>query len=258
KLPRTTARRLARLANAEMPSRVLAIDGDGIRGILPARVLVELEQLGGPISEQFDLIPGSRSGAIMALALSSRSRQSPACLPPLRVLEIWTSRAHTLFARPGFRHRLSRALGTGAPGGSRSVRTELERLFGSTPFGDAQPEVLVPTFDLDAGVPLLIRSSEFHGHSRPLMREVALASLSLPTHFSPVSVELGSRPFHLTHGGLTANNPSVFAYAATLAENQPASVRLLSLGTGAARQPSRAAVATGGRRNQRWPLSAAG
>ena len=86
------------MANADMPSRVLSIDGDGVRGIVPARVLVELEQLGAPISEQFDLIAGSGSGAIMALALSARGRRWHSRLRAAELLDLWVARAHRLSA----------------------------------------------------------------------------------------------------------------------------------------------------------------
>ncbi len=54
-----------------MPVRVLAIDGGGIRGIIPASVLVELERVSGrPIAEMFDIIAGTSTGGILALGLT--------------------------------------------------------------------------------------------------------------------------------------------------------------------------------------------
>lgn len=51
--------------------RVLSIDGGGIRGAIPATMLRELERLTGRrISELFDLIVGTSTGGIIALALT--------------------------------------------------------------------------------------------------------------------------------------------------------------------------------------------
>ncbi|MBC7723917.1 MAG: patatin-like phospholipase family protein [Burkholderiaceae bacterium] len=51
--------------------RVLSIDGGGIRGILPATILVALEQQSGRrIHELFDLIVGTSTGGILAIALT--------------------------------------------------------------------------------------------------------------------------------------------------------------------------------------------
>ena len=50
------------------PLRVLAIDGGGIRGLIPAHVLAYLEdRTGRPTCEMFDVIAGTSTGAILAL-----------------------------------------------------------------------------------------------------------------------------------------------------------------------------------------------
>jgi patatin-like phospholipase/acyl hydrolase len=51
--------------------KVLSIDGGGIRGIIPAMVLAEIEErTGKPIAEMFDLIAGTSTGGILALGLA--------------------------------------------------------------------------------------------------------------------------------------------------------------------------------------------
>ena len=51
--------------------RVLSIDGGGIRGIIPATLLTELENLAGRSAyELFDLIAGTSTGGILALGLT--------------------------------------------------------------------------------------------------------------------------------------------------------------------------------------------
>ena len=57
-------------AGSNQPFRILAIDGGGIRGILPARLLQEIErQKGKPIREMFDLIAGTSTGGILGCGL---------------------------------------------------------------------------------------------------------------------------------------------------------------------------------------------
>ena len=49
--------------------RVLSIDGGGIRGVIPAAVLTEIERrTDRPAAELFDLIAGTSTGGIIALA----------------------------------------------------------------------------------------------------------------------------------------------------------------------------------------------
>ena len=51
--------------------RVLAIDGGGIRGVIPAVLLAELERRAErPVAELFDLIAGTSTGGILAAALT--------------------------------------------------------------------------------------------------------------------------------------------------------------------------------------------
>lgn len=55
------------------PFRILSIDGGGIRGVFPAAVLAELENRflnGGSIANHFDMIAGTSTGGIIALALA--------------------------------------------------------------------------------------------------------------------------------------------------------------------------------------------
>ena len=51
--------------------RVLSIDGGGIRGMIPALVLAEIEKrTGRPVAGLFDLVAGTSTGGILACALT--------------------------------------------------------------------------------------------------------------------------------------------------------------------------------------------
>ena len=50
--------------------KILAVDGGGIRGVIPAMILAEIEErTKKPISELFHLIAGTSTGGLLALAL---------------------------------------------------------------------------------------------------------------------------------------------------------------------------------------------
>ena len=67
--------------------RILAIDGGGVRGVIPARILAEIEKrTQKPISEQFDLIAGTSTGALLALGLT-RPSDADARKPAFRANE---------------------------------------------------------------------------------------------------------------------------------------------------------------------------
>jgi patatin-like phospholipase/acyl hydrolase len=234
--------------------RVLSLDGGGIRGIVSVRVLVELEAVTGrPVAELFDLVAGTASGGILALGLAAPGDGGRPRHRASDLLELYVESGPHLFPAPDPMNRLRRLAGLGRVSGTAAAA--LTRLFGETPLGDALVDVIVPTFDLAESAPLIWLSDEFGPGLGPRMSEVALATSSAPTHFAAVPVELAGRTWSLTHGGVVANNPAPFAYAAALARADPAEVALLSLGVG-----TRATDSRGPRRAERaggWPFGAA-
>jgi len=57
--------------------KVLSIDGGGIRGIIPAIILRQLQKrLGKNLYEVFDLIAGTSTGGIIALGIGTRQQRS--------------------------------------------------------------------------------------------------------------------------------------------------------------------------------------
>ena len=74
------------------PFRVLAIDGGGIRGIIPATVLVDLERRLAPrsLATVFDLIVGTSTGGIIALGLTAPDGEHPRN-PAERLLDFYLS-----------------------------------------------------------------------------------------------------------------------------------------------------------------------
>lgn len=237
-----------------MTVRVLSIDGGGIRGILPARVLVELEAITGkPVAELFDLIAGTASGAVLALGLAAPGDGGRPRFRAKELLRFYIQSGRQLFPEPEATLRLRQL--AGIPKARHSAARALDEHFGETTLGDALVDLIVPTFDLTAAVPLMLRSEDFGPGVGPAMRDVALASSSLPTHSPSVRVELSARSWSLTHGGIAANNPAPFAYAAALGRAEAAEVVIVSLGTGTSSTERPDGLPRHDRK--RWPIGAA-
>src|SRR4029450_2272987 len=78
--------------------RVLAIGGGGIRGLIPALVLTELERRSGRrIFEMFDLIAGTSTGGLLPRALSP-----PDPLPASEVVRLYEEEGPNIFDRSLF------------------------------------------------------------------------------------------------------------------------------------------------------------
>ncbi len=55
---------------------ILSVDGGGIRGIIPAIILAEIEQrTRKPIAEIFDLVTGTSTGGIVVAGLCKKDEQ---------------------------------------------------------------------------------------------------------------------------------------------------------------------------------------
>src|SRR5258708_18104406 len=71
--------------------RILSLDGGGIRGVFPAALLARLEEhLEHPIGRYFDLIAGTSTGGIIAIALGLG-------LPARDILKLYVEEGPTIF-----------------------------------------------------------------------------------------------------------------------------------------------------------------
>ena len=83
--------------------KILSIDGGGIRGIIPAIILAEIEQeTGKPIFEMFDLIAGTSTGGILALSLTKPNPVQPhnAHYPAKELVKLYEEKGHEIFSKP--------------------------------------------------------------------------------------------------------------------------------------------------------------
>ena len=239
--------------------RILAIDGGGIRGIIPARVLVELERLTElPVAETFDIIAGTSTGGMVALGLTKPADDGTPALSAQDVLDIYVRFGATIFPRAHLRTvrslpdaraattSLAQRLGAVAhphrygnarysPAGLESV---LHRVLGSTCLADALTDVIVPTYDWKAGRSLVFRSRDAREAAgpNPPMAVLARATTAAPTYFPPVHHVLDGREVILIDGGFIANNPASIAYYEALCLerlfDEDAAFFVFSLGTG--------------------------
>src|SRR5208337_4052417 len=87
----------ATLDTSEKTIRVLSIDGGGIRGILPACVLHEIEaRTGKDIASLFHLISGASTGGIIACGLLKG-------VPADKLKDLYVKEGGNIFSHSGWR-----------------------------------------------------------------------------------------------------------------------------------------------------------
>jgi len=215
--------------------KILSIDGGGIRGLIPAIVLNEIEQRTGKrVAELFDVIAGTSTGGILALGLTragddGRPRYTATDLAQLYITEARTIFPHEFFAKP------RELIGPKYPSTGRE-RVLSEKL-GEARLKEALTDVIVTSYDIERRTPIFFRSTlaKTSADHDFLAREVALATSAAPTYFEPVrlSAPAPEPDYALVDGGVFANNPGMCAFVDdTTVKGQGERTLIVSLGTG--------------------------
>jgi patatin-like phospholipase/acyl hydrolase len=220
-----------------MAFSVLSIDGGGIRGIIPAMVLAEIERRADrPTAELFDLVAGTSTGGIIAAATCS-----PESRPASDLVALYRVEGPKIFHR-SLGHKISSAWGLLEEkyDDAELVRA-LRHYIGEARVSEAKTRVLMAAYELETRQPYFVKSWRTEGEPE---RDIALwkaahATSAAPTYFEPALVDQpGALPdLSLIDGGVFATNPALcaFAEAARIAPGEP--VRIVSLGTGQLTRP---------------------
>ena len=222
--------------------RVLSIDGGGIRGIIPAIALAELEtRAGKPVAELFDLIAGTSTGGIIALALSRPGEDGGPAWSAATLVELYEREGPSIFSRPlGHQVRtISGLIDEKYP--SDGLDEALTRYLGEARLSEALTNVLVTAYETERRKPFFFKSAAAEADpSRDFpMAAAARATSAAPTYFEPARVDAGGTAdyFSLVDGGVFATNPAMCAFAEVRRHHPDAEVVLLSLGTGQLTRP---------------------
>jgi uncharacterized protein len=224
-----------------MAFRVLAIDGGGIRGIVPAVLLDRLESLARrPVRELFDLLVGTSTGGLLALGLAAPDGAGGLRYRAGDLLQVYLDEGPRIFSRPAV-HRARTANGVLGPrypaGPLEQVVTEvLDELRLRELVGD----VLVPAYETEIRSPWFFRSRRARtdvGYDF-LARDVARATAAAPVYFPPARITADDdSSWTLIDGGVFANNPAMVGVVEALGAYGADEVVTLSLGTGALTRP---------------------
>ena len=220
-------------AEANPKYKILAIDGGGIRGIIPAMILAEIEKRTlKPISSLFDLIAGTSSGGILALGLTKPGLIKAFDGSPIpeysaeNLLQIYIEYGAEIFYEPFF----ERILGPiedifFQPKYSSEGREEIIRqYFGNAPLEKNLKEVFVTSYDIEQRIPIFFTNKleKQQTESKKFRKlcggftltDAALATSATPTYFAPHRVSTFHNPngfYTLVDGGVVANNPANLA-----------------------------------------------
>jgi patatin-like phospholipase/acyl hydrolase len=224
--------------------RILAIDGGGIRGVIPAKVLMYIEALTGKrIAELFDLIAGTSTGGILAagLCVPGPDGKTPRYAAS-ELLDLYKLHGGDIFNSSPLRWLVS--LFFGPQYSPRALETQLLNYLGEARLANAVTGLLITAFDMHAGEAWFFSREAAMATSSGrnyLLREVARATSAAPTYFPPFHFAgVDGDGTVLVDGGVFANNPALCAWVDAHEDiNGDSDVLILSLGTGSVPHPVR-------------------
>ena len=187
--------------NKEEERFILCLDGGGMRGVIPATLLAHLDtllkKLGDtrPLWSHFDLISGTSTGGLLALALSapykerSLMNQNPSDPRSFNVDELahlYINYGHIIFPKSNSFLQLN-MIGQlfGEKYDDGPLNQVLLDTFSDTRMGEALTPSMVVTYDITRDRPFIISS---YDTPTIMMRTAARATSAAPTYFSPVSL----------------------------------------------------------------------
>lgn len=206
--------------------RILSLDGGGIKGTFSAAFLATLEELTGKsVVRHFDLIAGTSTGGIIALALGLGH-------PADEVLEFYLEHGPKIFPVTGVKRRTLRHL-VRSKHRVEALQTAVSGMLGDRRLGESQTRLVIPSFDAVSGDIRLFKTAHhprFKLDYKWLASDVALATSAAPTYFPVFHSGDGSR---FIDGGVWANNPAAVAVteAVGVLDVVPQVIEVLSIGT---------------------------
>jgi patatin-like phospholipase/acyl hydrolase len=220
------------MANAEGATiKVLAVDGGGIRGIIPAILIDALQQrICKEPSQTFDLIAGTSTGGIITVGIGTACNNGKP-YSPQQLIDLYVQNGAAIFQKNIFTPERELILPKYSPAGLEAV---LQKFFGDTQFSSALTPLLVSSYDLQSQLPFFFKSHRIAANKNYdwWVRDVARATSAAPTFFPPFHLARGTDDYALVDGGVFVNNPSMAAYVEARMLYPGAKVVVVSVGTG--------------------------
>ena len=204
--------------------KILSIDGGGIRGIIPVRLLERLERHHPGIVQEFDLFAGTSSGAVLAAGFAYG-------LTARFLRQMYKGFGEEVFTDSIWDDIKDLKILIGADYSLENFKSLMERVVGSITLGQLPKKVLITTFDLKDETldPPRWKPKFFHnynssnGDGDQRLVDVVIRSAAAPIYFPTYQGYID--------GGVAAINPSTCAMAQAYHEGFR-DVRMLSFGTG--------------------------
>ena len=221
--------------------KVLSIDGVGVRGIIPARILQEIEtRTNKPISKLFNIVSGTSTGGLLTLAITKPDGQGNPEFSAEYLVRLYMERSKEIFAKPSIIRKIKTGFGLWGSKYDRAAYDEiLLQIFKDNLLSQSLCPVFIPIYSLGNSKPF-IASTYFAARNKEndfYLRDIAGAASAAPTYFDPKKFRSPNSTtiYQGIDGGIYANNPELIGVTGVYLVHpsfEIGNIILLSLGTG--------------------------
>jgi patatin-like phospholipase/acyl hydrolase len=198
--------------------KILSLDGGGIRGLIPALILQDLEKKlkrKKHLSECFDMMSGTSTGGIIVLLLNTPDAKNAPKYQASDVVSLYKNLGSTVFNQSWW-HYLSTFNGwINEKYPSDHLEMNLQKFYGNCRLQDALSNIIIPAYDISKDDYVFFKSDKAkHDLTRDFyFRDIARSTSAAPTYFKPAQIQDIScqEKYTLVDGGLALNNPTISA-----------------------------------------------
>ncbi|EAY83441.1 hypothetical protein OsI_38653 [Oryza sativa Indica Group] len=209
---------------------VLTIDGGGIRGIIPGKVLefleTELQRLDGPearLADYFDYIAGTSTGGLITAMLATPKEDGDGRRRPMfaagEICPFYQEHGPRIFPQRWGKLASTVAAVWGPKYDGRYLRDMVREVLGETTVDGTLTNVVIPTFDVRLLQPVIFSTYDAKNSTLKNARlsDVCIGTSAAPTYlpahyFETHDAASGeTREYNLIDGGVAANNPTMVA-----------------------------------------------
>ncbi|AHX03959.1 patatin-like phospholipase family protein [Ehrlichia chaffeensis str. Heartland] len=194
-----------------MTRYILSIDGGGVRGIVAATILQEIEKrINKPLSKIFDLVSGSSVGSLVGGALCLKNADGMPRYNTRDLLDLMLKYSGKIFSNSAARNAF--ALIFGPKYSDKNLNSVLKEIFGDVAMKDLMTNFIVPSYDLCSNQTVMFRSwvDKYHDIK---VSDVTRGAVAAPTYFTPKKIIVEGKKTLLIDSSIVCNNPIIAAYA---------------------------------------------
>ncbi|MGB3066837.1 patatin-like phospholipase family protein [Sphingobacterium thalpophilum] len=228
---------------------ILALDGGGIRGIIPAMVLVALEEKlqkstmdpNARIASYFDFVAGTSSGGILTSILLFPDENNPSQpkFSARDALNLFVNHGTEIFNASKWRHFLSSLGLVSELYSSAPLANVLDKYFQNARLSQLIKPCIITAYNIELRKNHFFRQQKAitHGEARDFyLKDVCKATSAAPTFFPVAEIYSVSKTrYPLIDGGVFAQNPSICGLLEVLKAFNSTQINdmfMVSLGTG--------------------------